>query len=79
MNNWILAVLELKGVITNDEAQKLAAGFANGTQSAYYKDALHDIKQLLPDSKSPTKSSFGGLTSTLKPSAKNNTDSTDKK
>lgn len=45
--NIILAILEQKGIITEDEANKLADHISIATQSSYYKDAQEVIKKLL--------------------------------
>jgi uncharacterized Zn finger protein len=47
--NILLAVLEQKAIITEEEAEKLAEHLANATQSAYYKDAQNVVKKLLAD------------------------------
>lgn len=45
--NIILAILEHKGIITEDEANKLADHLQVATQSSYYKDAQAVVKKLL--------------------------------
>lgn len=45
--NIILAILEQKGIITEDEANKLADHISIATQSSYYKDAQDAVKKLL--------------------------------
>jgi hypothetical protein len=49
-HNAILAVLEQKAIITEEEAEKLAEHLADGIQSTHYKDAQATVKKLL-DSK----------------------------
>lgn len=44
--NLILAVLEVKGIISNEEAEKLAEYASHAPQSYRYKDMLAEVKQL---------------------------------
>jgi len=64
MNNTLIAVLEVKGVITHAEALELVDHLANNPQSTYYADALNDIKKLTARSAKPalpTLSSLGSV------------------
>lgn len=45
--NIIFAILEHKGIITEDEAIKLSDHISIATQSSYYKDAQEVVKKLL--------------------------------
>lgn len=45
--NVLLAILEKKGIITNDEAYKIADYLQTATQSTFYKDAELAIDKLL--------------------------------
>lgn len=45
--NILLALLEEKGIIDGDEAERLADHLASGIQSTYYKDAQATVKKLL--------------------------------
>jgi hypothetical protein len=47
--NVLLAVLEYKEIITEEQAIDLADNFANGIQSAHYKDAQAAVKKILAD------------------------------
>lgn len=44
--NQILAILELKNIISNDEAERMAAAFAEGIRPSRYSDALDQVKNL---------------------------------
>lgn len=46
-HNLILAILEQKGIITEEEANKLADHLQVATQSSYYRDAQEVVKKLL--------------------------------
>lgn len=45
--NTILALLERKGVITRDEAQKVSDHIAQSPQSTYYPDAFDAVTELI--------------------------------
>lgn len=45
--NVLLAVLEHKAIITEEEAKKLAEHLQSGIQSVNYKDAFEQVKKLL--------------------------------
>lgn len=45
--NIILAVLEYKGIITEDEAKALVEHLTNATQSSDYRDAQASVKKFL--------------------------------
>jgi hypothetical protein len=45
--NIIVALLETKGIITHDEAEKLVAYLANSPQPTDYRDAISEVKLLL--------------------------------
>lgn len=47
--NILLAVLEYKELITEEQAEKLADSLATGIQSVHYKDAQALVKKLLAD------------------------------
>lgn len=47
--NLLLAVLEYKEIITEEQAEELADDFAKGIQSAHYKDAQATVKRILAD------------------------------
>lgn len=47
--NLLLATLEHKGIITEEEASKLSEYIATSTQSTIYKDAQAAIKKLLDE------------------------------
>lgn len=47
--NVLLAVLEYKEIITEEQAQELAENFASGIQSAHYKDAQATVKKILAE------------------------------
>lgn len=44
--NLILAVLEVKGIISHEEAEKLAEYSSHAPQSSRYKDMLEAVKKL---------------------------------
>lgn len=46
-HNVILTVLELKGLITREEAELLADFIANSPQPTYYSDAFETIKNII--------------------------------
>lgn len=45
--NILLAILEVKEIITEEEAIKIAEWLSTATQSTYYKDAQAAVKKLL--------------------------------
>lgn len=47
--NLLLAVLEYKELITEEQALELAENFSKGIQSAHYKDAQATVKSILAD------------------------------
>lgn len=47
--NVLLAVLEYKDIITEEQARELSDNFANGIQSAHYKDAQAVVKKILAE------------------------------
>lgn len=47
--NLLLAVLEYKEIITEEQAEKLAESFAQGIQSAHYRDAQALVKKILAE------------------------------
>lgn len=47
--NVLLAILEYKEIITEEQAEELADNLANGIQSVHYKDAQTMVKKILAD------------------------------
>ena len=47
MNNYILALLELKKIVTHKEAEQLADHLANKPLASYYSEALSEVKKLI--------------------------------
>lgn len=47
----VLALLELKGVISRDEAEKMNEFFSNRPQSTMVNDAVEQVKELLGEVK----------------------------
>lgn len=47
--NAIIAVLEIKGIITREEGEKLSEHIANKPQSTLLADAVEQIKELISD------------------------------
>lgn len=45
--NLLLAVLEYKEIITEEQAEELANNLENGIQSVHYKDAQVFVRKLL--------------------------------
>lgn len=45
--NLLLAILEAKDLITEDQANALAEYLSSGVQSMYYKDAQAAVKKIL--------------------------------
>lgn len=43
----LLAILELKGILTNEEAEAMAEHFDSNPQSTHYDNMLYDVKQIL--------------------------------
>lgn len=45
--NLYVAILEVKGIITHEEAEAIADNLKNGLQAAHYDEALRIAKTLL--------------------------------
>lgn len=42
----LLAILEVKGIVTSEEAERLADNFANAPQPSRYNEALQVVRKL---------------------------------